>query len=147
MSFRFALAPVLRLRQSVQRQRTLQLQEANLRLSRAEASLGQMERFLAESAQSESARLVAGCSAAELQFAAVLREKLEHFRQELQSESHRLEAVRQKALGEYHRAYREREVLETMRARQRREYQKEQLGRQQKELDADYLLQHWHERS
>ena len=33
MSFRFTLAPLLRLRQSIERQRILQLQEANLKAS------------------------------------------------------------------------------------------------------------------
>jgi flagellar FliJ protein len=147
MSFRFALAPLLRLRQSIERQRTLQLQEANLQVSRAQETLAQLERFLSDSAQSDSTALKAGCTAAELQFASVLRENLHRFRQELQSDIRKLELLRQQAASEYHQAYREREVLETMRARQRRAYQQEQLRRQQQELDAAYLLQRWHHRN
>ena len=147
MSFRFALAALLRLRQSIERQRTLALQAANLQVSRAQETLAQLDRFLSDSAQSDSAGLTAGRTAAELQFASVLRENLHRFRQELQSDIRKLELVRQKALGEYHQAYREREVLESMRARQRRVYQQEQLRRQQQELDAAYLLQRWHHRN
>jgi flagellar export protein FliJ len=147
MAFRFALAPILRLRQSVERQRTLGLQEANLQVSRAQQRLAELDRFLSDSAEADSAALVAGRTAAELQFAFVLRENMQRFREELQSNVRQLELLRQRALGEYHRAYREREVLETLRARQRRVYQQKQLRRQQQELDAGYLLQRWHDRS
>jgi flagellar export protein FliJ len=147
MPFRFALAPVLRLRQSIERQRTLALQAANLQVSRAQETLAQLDRFLSDSAQSDCAGLAAGRTAAELQFASVLRENMQHFREELQSDVRKLELERQKALGEYHKAYHEREVLETIRVRQRRVYQQEQLRRQQQELDAAYLLQRWHHRN
>jgi flagellar export protein FliJ len=146
MAFRFTLAPLLRLRQSIERQRTLKLQEANLQVSRAQEKLAQLERSLAESAESDAVALQAGRTAAELQFASVLRENLHLFRQELQSDILKLELLRQQALGEYHQAYREREVLEILRARERRVYQQEQLRRQQQELDATYLLQRWHRR-
>ncbi len=147
MSFRFALAPLLRLRQSIERQRTLKLQEANLQVSRVQETLAQLERFLSDSAQSDSAALTAGRTAAELQFACVFREKLHHFREELQADVRKLELLRQQAVSAYHQAYREREVLETLRARQCRDYQQEQLRRQQQELDASYLLQRWHRRN
>jgi len=146
MAFRFTLAPLLRLRQSIERQRTLKLQEANLQVSRAQEKLAQLERSLAESAESDAVALQAGRTAAELQFASVFRENLHLFRQELQSDILKLELLRQQALGEYHQAYREREVLETLRAREHRVYQQEQLRRQQQELDATYLLQRWHRR-
>ena len=146
MAFRFTLAPLLRLRQSIEHQRTLKLQEANLQVSRAQEKLAQLERSFAESAQADAVALQAGRTAAELQFASVLRENLHLFRQELHSDILKLEDLRQQALGEYHQAYREREVLETLRARERRVYQQEQLRRQQQELDATYLLQRWHRR-
>jgi len=147
MPFRFTLAPLLRLRQSIERQRALQLQEANLQVSRAQETLAQLERFLSDSSQSESAGLTVGCTAAELQFASVIRENLHHSRQELQSDIRKLELLRQQAASAYHRAYREREVIETLRARQRHDYHQEQLRRQQQELDATYLLQRWHRRN
>jgi flagellar export protein FliJ len=147
MAFRFTLAPLLRLRQSIERQCTLKLQAANLHVSRAQEKLEQLERSLADSAQSDATALQAGRTAAELQFASVLRENLHLFRHELQSDILKLELLRQQALGEYHQAYREREVLETLRARERRVYQQEKLHRQQQELDATYLLQRWHHRN
>ncbi len=147
MPFHFALAPLLRLRQSIERQRALQLQQANLQVSRAQETLAQLERFVSLSAQSDSAGLTAGCTAAELQFASMFRENLDRFRQELQSDIRKLELLRLQAASEYHRAYREREVLESLRVRQHRAYQQEHLRRQQQELDATYLLQRWHHRN
>lgn len=146
MAFRFVFASLLRLRQSIERQRTLQLQEANLQVSRARETLAQLERFLSDSADTDSAALTAGRTAADLQFAAVFRENLHRYREEIQSDIRKLEQVRQQAMVAYHQAYREREVLETLRSRQRRDYQQEQLRRQQQELDAAHLLQRWHHR-
>jgi len=146
MPFRFALATLLRLRQSVQRQRMLQLQEANLHVSCSQQTLFQLKDFLIESDRSDSANLKTGRAAAELQFASILRENLQRLRGQLQSELEKHEAARQKALGEYRQAHREREVLESLRARLRREYQQDASRRQQSELDASYLLQRWHRR-
>jgi|SRR5208282_185303 len=147
MPFHFALAHVLRLRQAIERQRTLQLQRINLEISRAEETRAQLDRFLSDSKQFNSEGLTAGCSAAELQFGSLLRENVARYREELQCEIRKLELLRQKALGEYHQAYREREALESLWTRQHRVYQQEELRRQQEKLDADYLLQRWHRRS
>ena len=147
MAFRFALTPLLRLRQSIERQRALRLREASLALSRAQDSLAQLDRFLDDSLHADSASLSAGRRAAELQFASLYRENLEHLREELQAEIRDLECKRQKAAAEYHQAFREREVLETMRARQRRDYQQDELRREQQQLDAAHLLQRWRHRN
>lgn len=147
MAFHFALAPILRLRQSIERQRTLELQKANLEVSRAQETLARLERSLSDTTQADTQGLSAGCTGAELQFNAVLRENLLHFREELRADLSNLELLRQKALAAYHQAYREREILETLRARQRRVYQQEQAHRHQQEQDSDYLLQRWHRHS
>src|SRR5271166_1613135 len=126
MAFRFALAPLLRLRQSVERQRALALQEASLKVVRAQEALARLEQFLADSAVADSASLAAGRTAADLQFASLLRDQLERFRLHLQDEVRRLETLREQAAYAYHQVYQEREVLETLRARQRRAYQFEQ---------------------
>jgi flagellar biosynthesis chaperone FliJ len=147
MAFRFALAPLLRLRLGIERQRTLRLQQENSRFAQAEATLAQLDQVLAESAQSDSAALVSGRSAAELQFATVLREKLSAFRDELISDLRKRDMLRQKALGEYRVAYRDREILETLRLQQSHAYHQEQSRRQQQDLDATFLLQRWHHRN
>ena len=146
MAFRFALAPLLRLRQSIEHQRALALQEASLQLARSRETLARLERYLADAALAYSASLARGRTAAELQFASLLREQFRQFHLQLEEEIRRLDALRQQAAQAYQQAYREREVLETLRSRQHRAYQLEQARRQQQELDAAYLLQLVHDR-
>jgi flagellar FliJ protein len=146
MAFRFALAPLLRLRQSVERQRTLRLQEASLQVTRAQEKLVQLDRVLFAREQSDARGLMGGLKGAEIQFASVVRENFLQFRKELQANIRKLEVQREQAAAEYQQAYRERELLETVRTRQHRLYQQEQSRRQQRELDAAYLLQRWHRR-
>jgi flagellar export protein FliJ len=146
MAFHFALAALLRLRQSVERQRTLQMQEANLQVARANAKLAEVDQSLKDSSETGETALHAGRTGAEIQFSLLVRENLQRLRLEFLSEISKLEVVRQKALVEYQKAYRDREVLETLRRRQRQVYQQEELRRQQQELDAAYLLQRWHRR-
>jgi len=143
MAFRFVLAPLLRLRQSVERQRALQLQEATLEVTRVRESLGRLEQFLAESARADHANLEQGRRGAELQFASLLRLNLEALRHSLETELGEAERKQQGAAEEYHRAFREREVLETLRTHQRRTYQQESLRREQRDLDAAHLIQRW----
>lgn len=146
MPFRFALAPLLRLRQSVERQRTLELQEASLQVSRARENLAQLDGFLSTREQFDAQNLMGGLTGAELQFASAVRENMLQFREQLQAEIRKLELERERAAAEYHLAYRDRELLETIRTRQHRLYQQEQSRRQQRELDAAYVLQRWHRR-
>ncbi len=146
MAFRFALAPLLRLRQSVERQRMLTLQGAALQLARAQDTVVRFDTFLAESQIADEASLAAGRTAAELQFAALLREQLQQLRVRLQEEVRRLEWARQQAAAAYQQAFREREVLENLRTRQHSAYQVEQARREQRRLDAAHLLQRWHHR-
>jgi len=140
MAFHFALDPLLRLRQSVERQRSLLLQEATLQLRRAEEELARFEQFLTDSALADFAGLAAGCSGAELHFAHLYGEQLQTFRLQLQNEVERSKAVRQQVLTAYQQAVRERELLETLRSSQHRAYRLEQSRQQQQELDTNFLL-------
>ncbi|HUB02758.1 MAG TPA: flagellar FliJ family protein [Terriglobales bacterium] len=144
MAFRFALTPLLRLRKSLERQRALELQRASLNLARAEDTLAELERFLEESAYSDSRSLAAGRVAAELHFASVLREQLERSRVQLQDGIRALDRVRRQAAIAYQHALNAREALETLRDQQRRIYEREQARREQQEVDTAYLVQRWY---
>jgi len=146
MAFRFALAPVLRLRQSIEHQCALALQEAALQVARAQERIAQLDGFLSASAVADSRVLAAGLSAAEIQFAGLLREQLEQLRARMRDEALRLEGLQHQAALAYQQAFREREVLESLRTRQYRVYQIEQARREQQRQDAAYLLQRWHRR-
>jgi flagellar export protein FliJ len=143
MAFHFKLAPLLRLRQSVERQRALRLQEASLVVVRCQEKVARLDRFLADSATSDEASLATGRRGAELQFASLIESNLHTLRRELVAELQDAENKRQGAAEEYQRAFREREALDTLRARQRRQYQQEAQRRTQRELDAAHLIQFW----
>jgi len=143
MPFRFTLAPLLRLRQSIEREQALRLQAANVAVARTQDTLTRLERFLADSAQSDQAGLGAGRRGVELQFASLIRTNLHILREQLLAELRELKHKRQQAAQEYQRAFMEREVLETLRKRQRQAYQIEALRREQREVDAAYLIQLW----
>lgn len=146
MAFRFPLAPLFRLRQSIERQRAISLLEANVAVSRMEDSLRQLSGFLANSAESDQASLGAGRRGAEIQFAAHVRERLRELETMLRAELVELQRKRQAAAAGYQHAYREREALEILRARQQNKYRQEQARREQRELDATHLLQLWRNR-
>jgi len=143
MPFRFTLAPLLRLRQSMERKQALRLQEANLAVAKAQDTLARLEQFLADAAQSDQASLADGRRGVELQFASLIRTNLHALRVQLQSDLRDRQEKCLQAAQDYQRAFTEREVLDTLRARQRRAHQIEALRREQRDLDATYLIQLW----
>lgn len=147
MAFRFPLDPLLRLRQSIERQRALRLREASLEVARMQDSLQQLDRFLAESAESDQAALGAGRRGAEIQFASHYRDNLHELREAMRGQLRELERKRLQAAVEYQQAYREREALDMLRTRHHRAYQQDAMRREQRELDAAHLLQLWRNRS
>ena len=146
MAFRFALAPVLRLRRSQERQRLLALEAAALAVAREQQKLSRLEQFLAEALRADAAALMALRRGVELHFASQQREHWEHVRRELREEIARREDARREAAAAYRRALREREALDTLLAGQRRAYEMEQERRRQQQIDALFLLQRWHRR-
>jgi len=147
MAFRFALAPLLRLRRSLEHQRALDLQKASVDLANAEHTLVAFDCLVQESAQADSRSLAAGCMAAEIHFANLLREQLEHVRTQLQNRIATLDAIRRQMAINYQRALGEREALETLRRQQWHVYQKEKARREQNAMDTAHLLQSWHRRN
>jgi flagellar export protein FliJ len=146
MAFRFALAPLLRLRQGQERQLALRLSEASNAVARARTQVERMDEAMESSARSEEKSLRQGRTAAEMQFAMLVREQMKAARQILQNELARLELDRQTQAIEYQRAYQAREVLESLRARQQHIAQQKQQQQEQRDLDATHLLQLWRKR-
>jgi flagellar export protein FliJ len=146
MAFEFVLAPLLRLRQSVERQLMLTLQETALRLARERENVARLDRFLIDAEKVDADSLLGGRASAELRFAESQREELWRLRVRMQAEVARLAALREQAADAYQSAFREREVLDSLCARQRRAYEVDKLRREQRRLDAAFLLQRWHRR-
>jgi len=147
MAFQFKLGPLLRLRQSIERQQALHLREASLNVARAADALTRLNQYLAGSSEADLVNLRAGRTAVELHFATMSRENLQRLRHELEEELARLKEQRQKVAAEYHRAYREREALEILRDNHRQLYRQEELRRDQRILDESHLIQFWRRRN
>jgi len=95
MAFRFALAPLLRLRQGLEHQCALVLQKACFNVGRAREALDRLDRFRDDCARANSGALATGQTAAELQFAALVRDQMKQLHLRLQDEITRLEGIRQ----------------------------------------------------
>jgi len=86
MAFRFALAPLLRLRQGLEHQCALVLQKACFNVGRAREALDRLDRFRDDCARANSGALATGQTAAELQFAALVRDQMKQLHLRLQDE-------------------------------------------------------------
>ena len=146
MAFHFVFAPLLRLRQSLERQQAMRLREASLAVARAQETLSSVEQLLKNSARADEALLRVGRIAVEVQFAALQRQRTEGLRQSCGDELTRLESHRQAVALAHEHAYQGRDVLDTLATQQRHTYQQEQLQREQRDLDASHLLQLWRKR-
>jgi flagellar export protein FliJ len=141
MLFRFGLAPLLRLRQSLEQQQALRLGKAIAAVAGARETLAHLDQSLIDAARADESALKVGRSAAEIQFSVFAREGMRTVRKQLLDELEMLDQQRETVAIEYRRAYQEREVLDSLATQQRHIYEQEQLQREQRELDASHLLQ------
>jgi len=140
MAFRFPLEVLLRVRQGLERQHELRLQEANYRV----AMLGQQIEDTHSEMQNISDRrrpqLESGISAAELQFDVLCRAVLSERRHTLEKQLVEAKALRHARSEDFLQARRQREVIDTLRHHQLQDYQQEEARQDQRRLDDLFLL-------
>jgi flagellar protein FliJ len=140
MAFRFPLEALLRLRQGLERQQELRLQEANHRVAILRQ---QIEDLRTEMENIEARRRLEyelAISAAELQFDLLCRSVLvtrQHF---LETQLVEAEAYRQSRSKDFKQARRQREVMEMLRRHQFEDYQQQEARQEQRRLDDLFLL-------
>lgn len=140
MAFRFPLEVLLRVRQGLERQQELWLQEANQAVA--------MLRQQIEDVHSEAKNIVAqrrpqfesGISAAELQFDMLCRLALTERQRTLEKQLVAAEALRHTRSQEFLEARRQREVIDTLRQHQLKEYEIQESRLDQRRLDDLFLL-------
>jgi flagellar export protein FliJ len=140
MAFRFALEVLLRVRQGLERQQELRLQEANLRVAML---LRQIEDVHSEAGNIEARRrpqLESGITAAELQFDVLCRSVLTERQHSLEKQLVGAEAFRRSCSQDFQQARRQREVMDTLRLHQLQDYQQQQARKDQRRLDDLFLL-------
>jgi flagellar export protein FliJ len=139
MAFRFALAAVLRFRESIEQQEYLALERIQQEIAQAERRMLKCDERIAAATKRREAELARGVASIHLQSAYEETFALQKQREALQAMLQELQAKRQEQIKSYEVARQKREVLDELRTRQLDAYRREQATRQQKMLDDIFL--------
>jgi len=140
MAFRFPLEIVLRVRQGLERQQELRLQEANHRVAMLRRQIENLHSEVENISAQRQPQFASGISAAELQFDVLSRLALTERQRALEKQLVEAEAVRQTRSQEFLNARRQREVIDTLRKHQLEDYQLQETRLDQRRLDDLFLL-------
>jgi flagellar protein FliJ len=140
MAFRFPLETLLRVRQGLERQHELRLQEANHRVAMLRQQIEDTHTEMQNISARRQPQLESGISAAELQFDVLCRSVLSERQHALEKQLVEAEALRHVRSEEFLQARRQREVIDTLRRHQLQNYQQEEARQDQRRLDDLFLL-------
>jgi flagellar export protein FliJ len=140
MAFRFPLEVLLRVRQGLERQQELRLQEANFQVAVLLRQIKDVEDGLGDIEIRQRPQLESGISGAELQFDVLCRSVLMERRHALEKKLSEAEAFRGSCREGFHQARREREVMDTLRRHQMQSYHQQEARKDQRHLDDLFLL-------
>jgi flagellar export protein FliJ len=139
MAFRFALAAVLKFRESIEQQEYLALERIQQEIAQTQLRLLKCDERIAAATKRRDAELARGVASVYLQAAYDEVLALQKQRDALQAKLQALEVKRQEQIRSYEAARQKREVLDELRTRQLDAYRREQATRQQKMLDDIFL--------
>jgi len=144
MPFRFALSPVLRLRENLERREYLALQALYSQAAEVRSDIKALEQALALARNRRSSQLLEGMPAAHLQLELEGEARIGHKRQELTAKLLELQSKVKEQIGKYRQARQKRETLEELRRQQLQEYVREEATREQQAGDELFLLRRLH---
>lgn len=139
MAFRFALAAVLKFRETMEQQAYLALERIQQEIAQIERRIHKCEERIAVSAKRRESELRRGIASVHLQAAYDEEMALQKQREALEAKLKELQVKRQECLKAYEVARQKREILHDLRTRQLAAYHREQLKREQKTLDDIFL--------
>ena len=140
MAFRFPLETLSRVRQGLERQHELRLQEANHQVAMLRQQIEDTHSEMQNISARRRPQLESGISAAELQFDVLCRSVLTERQHALEKQLVEAEALRHTRSEDFLRARRQREVIDTLRRHQLQTYQQEEARQDQRRLDDLFLL-------
>jgi flagellar export protein FliJ len=140
MPFHFPLQAVFHYRQSVEHQQELRLRVANQQVARVRHVLEQLELRRMQMRAHQSQHLKEGMTSAELRFGLLAEVALNEQQEQVATELHRVQNLREQQHRIFQHARREREVFESLRDRQIQQYQLQASRREQREQDDLFLL-------
>jgi flagellar export protein FliJ len=140
MAFRFPLEVLLRVRQSLEQQHELRLQEANHGVAMLRQQIEHVHNEMANILTRRRPQFELGISAAELHFDVLCRSVLMERQHILEKQLLDAEALRNTRSQELLQARRQREVMDTLRHHQLQIYQQQESRLDQRRLDDLFLL-------
>ena len=146
MAFRFALAALLRYRESIEEREDLLLRNAQQEVTAIRSQIAQIREQRQLLIQSAENALSAGVIASELHSFMLQRQHMEQAIEQLGVKLKDAEKRRDQQREAYQVARQEREVLSIMRDRQLRAYEIEEARRQQSQLDDLFLSRRKHDK-
>jgi flagellar export protein FliJ len=142
MAFRFSLATVLRLRESIERREENALKKIQLEMARVSRQIDELNAKIAGAQVERDTELRQPMPAGHLQAMLAETQSTVETRDALQETLRELDLQRRKQLKVYQTAHRDHEMLIDMRNRQRDAYLQEQARLQQKYLDDIFIARH-----
>jgi len=139
MAFRFALAAVLKHRESLEQREYLALEKTQQEILQTKAALHQCEERRSAATRRREADLRRGVTSVHLQAAYGEETALEGQGEKLRAQLRQLQAQWQNCLKAYELARRNRELLDELRLRQLGAYRREQAKREQASSDDVFL--------
>lgn len=140
MPFRFTLAPVLRLRENLERREYLALQALYSESAEVRSDIRGLEQMLLQARSQRISKLSEGMPAVLLQFELESEARVERKRQTLLTKLAELQGKVNEQIGKYRLARQKREILEELRRQQLQEYAREEAIREQQAADELFLL-------
>jgi len=139
MPYRFALASVLKLRESLEEILLRRLEQTQLEIAHTLQLLEGLQAHILSTMLSRQSDLAAGTAGADLHFGESVLRQLRSDRQELEEKLAQLRARRRQQLHDYEDARNKRQVLKDLRDRQRSEYENRVAHREQQMADDSFL--------
>lgn len=142
MPFHFPLAPVLRLRKSIERREEMALKASLLELARVRRRIDELTDEMAKACQDREKALRNSTTANRLQSMQIEIHAAIEAKQKLFETVQALKLQRDAQMKAYQSAHSGRQALSDLLAQQKNLYEQEQLHRQQKQLD-DIFAARW----
>jgi len=139
MPFRFSLAAVLRLRESVVRREYLALEKVLQQIAQLETEAARLAQQDEAQAKARAVELARGTPAYHLQCLGECERELQRRKDALASKRKEMELKRQQQQQAYDQARQKHELLQGMRQRQLETYQRDAARREQKNQDDLFL--------
>ena len=140
MPFHFTLAPLLRLRESLEKAELQRLRMIAMHVAQVRVEIESLDCEIEGARRQLLEQTATGISGAELQIAALLEASRHEYRIRLVAKLYELERARQKQQARYTEVRQQREIVSNLRERQLSAYQREQARRDQQQVDEFFLI-------